>query len=256
MQAPAKADPLLHVEGVAHAFGGLRVLADVNITVGQGQLAGLIGPNGSGKTTCFNIMSGFLRPRGGRVRLAGQDITGATVQSRSRMGLVRTFQTPQVFRHMTVHENLMIGCYKQTRSGPFGNMFRTGGARRDREQMLARSAEAAAKFGLQRLLDRPAGDLPAGQCRVVELARACVGEPKILLLDEPSSGLSVPEIAVLREWIQTLHAEGLTILLVSHDMGLMTVADAISVLYFGKVIARGSMEEIQNNAEVRDAYLG
>lgn len=258
MSAPdkRKADAILQACHLGHAFGGLQVLRDVNFDVHEGTITGLIGPNGSGKTTCFNILSGFLCPRSGSVVYGGEDVSTASVQSRSRAGLVRTFQTPLLFAHMSVLDNLMAGSYKATSSGPFHDMFRTPAARRDLELMRERAVEVADKFGLTPLLHRQAGTLPAGQMRVIELARAYVGRPRLLLLDEPSSGLNSSEIAVLREWITELNREGLAILLVSHDMGLMTVAQEVHVLYYGEIIATGAMSVIQADLRVREAYLG
>jgi len=250
------APPRLALQGIAHSFGGLHVLRNVGIEVPAGGLVGLIGPNGSGKTTCFNIVSGFLRPRAGRVLLDGSEISACSVQQRSRAGLVRTFQAPKVFERMTVLENLMVGEHKSTRTGVIEAMFGTRRARAELAACRERAERCAERFGLQALLATPAGLLPAGQRRVVELARACIGEPRVLLLDEPSSGLNSEEIEVLRRWIAELNRGGLTVFLVSHDMGLMTVCDTVHVLYFGEVIAAGSLEHVQADARVREAYLG
>lgn len=253
----AKRDgPLLDVEGVAHSFGGLKVLTNVSFPVPRAEITGLIGPNGSGKTTCFNIISGFLKPDQGRIRFLGEDITRWTIQDRSRAGMVRTFQAPKVFERMTVLENVMMGLYKSTRTGFAGAMFRTPKARCEFTGMRATAAATCAKFGLSRLVDTAAGKLPAGQRRIVELARAYVGQPRLLMLDEPSSGLNSSEIEVLRSWIDTLSKEGLTIVLVSHDMGLMTVSNTVHALYFGEIIASGPMDRVQADPRVREAYLG
>lgn len=247
---------LLKLEGVAHSFGGLDVLRNVSFEVPAGRIVGLIGPNGSGKTTCFNIISGFLRPKGGRVSLAGREITADSIQQRSRGGLVRTFQTPQVFEHMTVLENLMVGCYNATSSGVLQAMLRTPKSRAELRAMRASAQACCEKFGLARLQDNLAGSLPAGQRRIVELARACIGNPRLLLLDEPSSGLNSDEIETLAAWIARLNEEGITILLVSHDMGLMTACDTVHVLYFGEIIATGALHEVQADPRVREAYMG
>lgn len=248
--------PLLESRGLGHAFGGLKVLRGVSFQVPQGSITGLIGPNGSGKTTCFNLLSGYLRPQSGSVRFAGHDLSRATVRDRALQGMVRTFQAPQVFRGLTVLENLMVGSHRHASSGPLADMLRLPASRRDLARMEADGRAMADRFGLTPLLQRPAGTLPAGQMRMVELARACVGQPRLLMLDEPSSGLSAPEIDTLRRWITQLNAEGMTILLVSHDMGLMNVAHDVNVLYFGEIIATGGMADIQADRRVRDAYLG
>lgn len=248
--------PILELQGVAHAFGGLTVLRDVSFAVARGGIAGLIGPNGSGKTTLFNIASGYLIPNAGQILLEGRPITRASVPARSRAGLIRTFQTPKVFGHMTVAENVAMGLYMATRSGFAGAMLRSPGARREYAGIKDRTAAMLDRFGLSHLALARAGDLPAGQQRIVEIARARMAAPRLLLLDEPSSGLSHDEVARLRHWIEELAAEGITILLVSHDMGLMQVCQQVYALYFGKIIASGSMAEIQADADVRDAYLG
>lgn len=252
----SKGASALVLQGIAHSFGGLQVLRKVDIEVPAGQLVGLIGPNGSGKTTCFNIASGFLRPNAGRVLLDRIDISASSVQARSRAGLVRTFQAPRVFEHMTVLENLMVGAYKSTSTGFLAAMFGTGRARDELAATQQEAERCAHRFGIEALLPTRAGSLPAGQRRIVELARACMGRPRVLLLDEPSSGLNSEEIEVLRRWIRELNRDGLTVFLVSHDMGLMTVCDTVHVLYFGEVIASGSLAEVQTDARVREAYLG
>jgi len=246
----------LVLQGIAHSFGGLQVLRKVDIEVPAGRLVGLIGPNGSGKTTCFNIASGFLRQNAGRVLLDDQDISASSVQARSRAGLVRTFQAPKVFDQMTVLENLMVGAHKSTRTGMLGAMLGTRGARAEQAATRELAERCAQRFGIDALLPTRAGLLPAGQRRIVELARACMGRPRVLLLDEPSSGLNSEEIEVLRRWIRELNRDGLTVFLVSHDMGLMTVCDTVHVLYFGEVIASGSLADVQADARVREAYLG
>lgn len=250
------ASPLLGIDGLAHSFGGLQVLRNVSLQVPPGGLVGLIGPNGSGKTTCFNIASGFLRPDKGAVWLDGRDITAHTVQQRSNAGLVRTFQTPLVFEQMSVLENLLVGCYKHTHAGVVASALRTGAARRELDQMRARAEACLNRFGLDSVRDTLAGELPAGQRRIVELARACIGQPRVLLVDEPSSGLNSEEIALLRHWLVRLNEEGMTILLVSHDLGLMTICSTVHALYFGEIIASGSFDALQADPRVREAYLG
>jgi ABC-type branched-subunit amino acid transport system ATPase component len=250
------ADPLLRVTAVSHSFGGLQVLRGVDFGVSAGSLTGLIGPNGAGKSTLFNIISGFLPPQRGSVRFDGRDITRDPVQTRSRAGLVRTFQTPKVFGKLSVRENLMIGCYRHLASGVAGNMLRTRRSRVEVELMRAQAAEAGERFGLSAVMERPAGQVPAGMQRLVELARGCVSRPRLLMLDEPSSGLNTTEIGQLRELLQRLNREGITILLVSHDMHLVDVASRVHVLCFGSIIASGAMAQIKQDERVRQAYLG
>jgi ABC-type branched-subunit amino acid transport system ATPase component len=224
--------------------------------VPQGGISGLIGPNGSGKTTLFNITSGFLVPDGGEVLFESKPISRLSVDARSRAGLLRTFQTPKVFGHMSVAENIAMGLYSDTRAGFFASMLCTPAARAEYVRMLDAANDMVERFGLGHVRHAKAGDLPAGQQRIVELARARMAEPRLLLLDEPSSGLSQAEVRDLRQWIELLAEEGITIFLVSHDMGLMEVCTEVHALYFGKIIASGSMAQIQADSAVRDAYLG
>ena len=247
---------ILSLREVGHRFGGLSVLKSVTLTVPRGKIIGLIGPNGSGKTTLFNIVSGYLSHLQGVVSYCGRDLRKESIQARSIAGMVRTFQTPKVFEQMTVLENIMAGACKITRSGMIEDLFRLPRSRADMRQILRLAEEVCLKFGLADLRHRSAQSLPAGQRRVLEIARAVIGRPQLLMLDEPSSGLNTDEIDNLRGWIEQLKGEGITILLVSHDMGLMSVAERVHVLYFGEIIASGSMGEIQRNAQVREVYLG
>jgi ABC-type branched-subunit amino acid transport system ATPase component len=247
---------LLQVGQVSHSFGGLHVLRGVDFGVPAGSLTGLIGPNGAGKSTLFNIISGFLPPQRGTVRFDGRDITRDPVQTRTRAGLVRTFQTPKVFGKLTVRENLMVGCYRHLESGVVGNMLRSRRSRVDMELMHAQAAAAGERFGLSEVMERPAGQVPAGMQRLVELARGCISRPRLIMLDEPSSGLNTSEIGRLRELLQQLNREGITILLVSHDMHLVDVASRVHVLCFGSIIASGAMAQIKQDERVRQAYLG
>jgi ABC-type branched-subunit amino acid transport system ATPase component len=179
-----------------------------------------------------------------------------SVAQRSRVGLVRTFQTPQVFANLTVRENIMAGCYKQTASGVIAGLLGTPRVRAELKRMRAAASSACDRFGLAQVSDQPAGKLPAGQQRLVELARACVAQPTLLCLDEPSSGLNSEEVARLMQTLARLSEEGLTILLVSHDMDLVAVASVIHVLCFGEIIASGALSQVQSDARVREAYLG
>jgi ABC-type branched-subunit amino acid transport system ATPase component len=254
--ALATAAASLDVTDVTHNFGGLQVLRGVNFSVPAGSLTGLIGPNGAGKSTLFNIVSGFLTPRAGRVCYDGRDVTRDSVQARSRAGMLRTFQTPRVFGNLTVLENLMTGLYRHTDSGLLSDMWRSARSRAQLARMRAEAENAADKFGLREVRERLAGKLPAGMQRLIELARAYVSQPRLLMLDEPSSGLNSSEIEQLRAALLRLNAEGISILLVSHDMDLVTIASKVHVLCFGSIIASGPMHEIKQDERVRQAYLG
>lgn len=247
---------VLEIRDISHRFRGLHVLRTVNFAVREGSVTGLIGPNGAGKSTLFNIVSGFLRPTAGEVWYGGKEITADTVQERSYAGLVRTFQTPQVFRDLTVRENLIAGCYKQGKSGVVAGLFRLPRVRREMAEAGKLADQVCAEFGLDRVRDLPAGSLPAGKQRVVELARAAVSKPRLLCLDEPSSGLSAQEVVELMDVLRRLNERGITILLVSHDMELMAISSRIHVLCFGEIIASGAMSEVQADPRVREAYLG
>jgi len=247
---------LLTVESVSHGFRGLSVLRDVSFEVPAQSITGLIGPNGAGKSTLFNIISGFLSPDRGRLVYDGDDITRWSVTQRSRAGLIRTFQTPRLFAHMTVRENLMAAAYLSTSSGFVADMFSAPGSRRDVRRMREAAEIVCGRFELEAVWNHSAGDLTAGRQRLVELARAVVAGPRLVCLDEPSSGLNLEEVAALCNALTGLRASGMTILLVSHDMDLVSVASTVNVLCFGEIIATGPFSDVKADARVRDAYLG
>jgi ABC-type branched-subunit amino acid transport system ATPase component len=249
-------DCILQVENIGHSFEGFQALVDVNLSVPSTGITGLMGPNGSGKTTLFNIISGFLVPNTGRVLYRGRDIRGDSVQARSLAGLVRTFQTPKVFERLSVAENVMVGAYKTTRTGLFAGLLATPGSRAEIAATRELAYETCRKFDLAGMFDKEASLLAAGQRRLLELARAYQGSPVLLLLDEPSSGLTSTEIESLIEKLRLIAEEGTAILLVSHDMELMGITSIVNVLNFGRIIASAPMNEIKNNPDVREAYLG
>ena len=245
---------ILTLDGVGHRFGGFTVLRSVTLSVPEGGLIGLIGPNGSGKTTLFNIISGYLPLQTGTIAFRGQPLTTQSVQDRNRAGMVRTFQTPKIFERMTVLENIMVGACKLTRTGMIQDLLRLPHARGEMRQIKRLAERVAGDFGLAG--DLPARTLPAGQRRILEIARALVGEPRLLMLDEPSAGLNREEMQQLIAAIRRINEAGLAVLLVSHDMELMAVAETVHVLNFGEIIAKGNMAAIQQNANVREVYLG
>lgn len=248
---------LLDVTGLGHRFGAVDVLSDVNLKVPHGGLVGLIGPNGSGKTTLFNLISGYIEPRAGKVAFGGRCMAGVPVEGRSRFGLVRTFQTPRVFESMTVLENILAGCAKaDTTAALFAELLALPAARRVQQEALALAQEVCARFRLWDLRDAPTRTLPAGQRRVLEIARAVVGKPRLLMLDEPSSGLNDAEVKTLQHWIGRLRDDGIAVLLVSHDMELMGAVDTVHLLCNGELLVSGDMATLQNDPRVRDVYLG
>ena len=245
---------ILTLDGVGHRFGGFTVLRSVRLSVKERGLIGLIGPNGSGKTTLFNIISGYLPLQAGTISFRGQPLTTQSVQARNRAGMVRTFQTPKIFERMTVLENIMVGACKLTRTGMIQDLLRLPHARGEMRQIKSLAERVAGDFGMAGGL--PARTLPAGQRRILEIARALVGEPRLLMLDEPSAGLNREEMQQLIAAIRRINEAGLAVLLVSHDMELMAVAETVHVLNFGEIIAKGNMAAIQQNADVREVYLG
>jgi ABC-type branched-subunit amino acid transport system ATPase component len=253
---PNETGDILRLEDVGHNFGGLAVLRSVNFSVPRNGIVGLIGPNGSGKTTLFNAISGFLHPQKGTIAYSGDVLGGASVQERSRRGMLRTFQTPKVFEHLTVLENVMVGCCKGRRTTILQDMAHSPKAKRIRREIRDLATATVDKFQLTHLASTLASSLTAGQRRILEIARAVVSQPKLLLLDEPSSGLNQNEIDNLRRWIVQFRDDGMSVLLVSHDMELMTVSDIVHVLYFGEIIASDNMDVIKKSARVREVYLG
>jgi branched-chain amino acid transport system ATP-binding protein len=242
---------LLAVKGVSVRFGGLLALDGVDVSVERGHIIGLIGPNGAGKTTMFNVLSGLLAPSSGRVLLEGTDITGWSPHRRGRAGVARTFQRLELFARMTVEENLVAAAESARSLGVLG---------RGRTQSRAKVEQTIELLDLQPIRQRQAGDLSTGLGRMVELGRALCTGPRILLLDEPGSGLDAAETASFRDVLRTVTkagAQGPGILLVEHDMSLvMDVCDRICVLDFGRHIATGTPSEISANELVRAAYLG
>jgi branched-chain amino acid transport system ATP-binding protein len=233
---------MLRVEGVTVAFGGVRALVDVSIDIEAGSITGLIGPNGAGKTTLFNVVTGLQRPRNGHVILDGTNITGKGPRSRARMGMGRTFQRLEVFGSLSALDNVLVAVENR---GAMGKA-----ARRKASDLLAR-------VELDRVATIQADVLPTGQARLLELARALACEPKVLLLDEPFSGLDTNESARLGDLLEGLAGEGLAILLVEHDMEMvMRLCKRIHVLSFGSIIASGTPEQIKADPAVQEAYLG
>ena len=249
--------PLLAVERVSKTFGGLRALSEVDLLVETGSIVGLIGPNGAGKTTLFNLIAGTFRPTAGRIWFRGRDITRLPTHATVRAGLARTFQNIRLFGNMTTLENVMVGRHCRTHAELLGAVFRPPWVRRE-EADIERTARSILEFlGLIDRAQERAGALPYGQQRIVELGRAIATDPHLLLLDEPTAGMTPQETQGLMEAIARIRARGFTILLVEHDMNVvMSICERISVLHFGRTIAEGAPSEVQRNEAVIDAYLG
>jgi branched-chain amino acid transport system ATP-binding protein len=236
---------LLDVEGVAVQFGGLLAVDDASFTVPAGCVTGLIGPNGAGKTTLFNVITGLQNPSRGRVVLDGADVTRKRPYRRARLGIARTFQRLEAFGSLTARENVLVALEMRRRWA------------KSRYDCIAVADELLERVGITSVADTRVESLPTGSARLVELARALATEPKVLLLDEPSSGLDEQETDALGVLLHALTADGLGVLLVEHDMPLvMESCTHISVLDFGRVIAQGTPAEIQADPSVQRAYLG
>jgi len=247
----------LALHEVSLAFGGLQAVEQVSFVVPQGSIKAVIGPNGAGKTTLFNLVTGFLAPQQGRIVYEGREIQGLPAHRIARQGIARTFQLVQLFGHMTVLENVMVGRHRLSRSGLLAGALQFPWTRTEEKVIQTKALEALEFVGLGDRAYQPAAILPLGLKRMLEIARAWAAAPNLLLLDEPASGLDAVETERLKDLIIALREQGITILLVEHDMGLtMEVADEIAVLNYGKLIADGPPRVIQKNPEVIAAYLG
>ncbi|HYP83410.1 branched-chain amino acid ABC transporter ATP-binding protein/permease [Variovorax sp.] len=252
---PAGGDVLLDVQAVRKTFGGLVAVNDISFQTRAGQIVGLIGPNGAGKSTTFNLVTGVLRASGGAVHFRGQRIDGLPSRRITRLGLSRTFQHVKLVPEMTVLENAALGAHLRGRRGPLAAMLRTD--RAEERQLLREAERQLVRVGLGDLLHEQAGNLAMGQQRLLEIARALAADPALLLLDEPAAGLRHKEKQALADVLRGLRAEGMGILLVEHDMGLvMDVCDHIVVMEFGTHLMEGTPAEVQRSEKVRAAYLG
>ncbi len=251
-------DPILSLRGVSHAFGGLRVLQDVSFDVAAGSITALIGPNGAGKTTLFNAITGFTPPRTGTIQFEGVAVNGWPAYRIAQHGLVRTFQTTRTLRRMTVLENLMLAAPDQPGERPWAVFVRPGSVRAAEHAVRARAAALLERFKLQHLASEYAGVLSGGQRKLLELARALMLRPRLLLLDEPMAGVNPVLGQTLMEHVARLRDEdGVTILFVEHDMRVvMSFAETVVVMAEGRVLSIGSPSEVRADRRVVDAYLG
>jgi branched-chain amino acid transport system ATP-binding protein len=248
---------LLKLEEVNKQFDGLLAIADVSLCLDSGEIVSLIGPNGAGKTTILNLISGVYPPTSGEIFLNGESITGLKPYQIAQKRVARTFQSVQIFQDMTVIENVLLGLHHRLRSGFVKGMVHLPAERKEEKKAIDQAGATLEKFGIGHLAYRKANSISLKEQRCLEIARSIVSAPCLLLLDEPAAGLNIRETEEMADIIKGLRQQGLTILLVEHDMNLvMSIAHRIFVLHHGLKIAEGSPEEIQRNPEVIRAYLG
>ena len=248
---------MLRLQGITKVFGGLIALEEVSFSVEDGTITGIIGPNGAGKTTLFNIVSGIYPQNSGNVYLGGKNISRFVPEKLARLGLVRTFQNVELFGQMTVLENVMVGLHTKSKSGILSCAFKLPGHIREEKYIRERSLQWLEFTGMVDSAEVKAGNLPFGQGRLLEIARALALEPRMILMDEPAAGLNSHETIGLAALIRRIRESGVTVVLVEHDMDLvMDVCDAVVVLNLGRKLAEGTSREIQENTAVITAYLG
>ncbi|MBR0509297.1 MAG: ABC transporter ATP-binding protein [Clostridia bacterium] len=250
--------PVLECVHLGIEFGGLKAVDDFNLTVGKTEIAGLIGPNGAGKTTVFNLLTKVYTPTHGTIMLDGHDTTGKSTVQISKMGIARTFQNIRLFNNMTVEENVRVGLHNRIKYSTAEGIFRLPRFWTHEKEFHERAMELLSIFDMQDMANIKAGNLPYGAQRRLEIVRALATNPKLLLLDEPAAGMNPNETAELMENIVKIRDSfKIAVLLIEHDMKLvMGICEGICVLNFGRIIAKGTAEEIQNNPEVIKAYLG
>ncbi len=250
--------PLLQINGLTHFFGGLRAVHDFDFNLEEGELVGLIGPNGAGKTTIFNLICGVYKPTKGEILLNGTNLVGFRPHRVAATGVGRTFQNIRLWKELTVLDNIKIAHYSRVRYGVVDSVVRSKRCRQEEAEIEKRAMELLDIFGVAAYAEELAKNLPYGEQRRVEIARALAVEPRLLLLDEPAAGMNLAEIDQLLELIEWLRKEfSLTVWIIEHQMRvIMSICERIKVIDFGQTIAEGTPEEIQSNQRVIEAYLG
>lgn len=247
---------LLEVHGLTKNFGGLVAVNQFGMGVCERQIVGLIGPNGAGKTTIFNLITGVLRPSAGKVEFDGQAVTGKSPHVLAGCGIGRTFQLTPLFTEFTTLENVVASYYLHPRSGFWEALFNTANYRRNEAYALEQSLQILELVGLTKVKDERAKNLPHGYQKMLGIARALAVQPRLLLLDEPLGGMNTDEIAFTMDIMSRLREQGMTILVIEHNMQILDLCDHVVAINFGQKICEGTVEEVRNNPEVVKAYLG
>ncbi|QRM30190.1 ABC transporter ATP-binding protein [Microvirga sp. VF16] len=248
---------ILKATDIGISFGGVKAVDGVSFSVDPGRILSIIGPNGAGKTTLFNIVSGVYAASRGSIHLADEDVTGLAPHKLAARGLSRTFQNLQIFQRMTACENVMVGCHLREKCSLLPALFRAPSVSRQNRETRAAALDLLADVGLKEVADVPAGSLPYGACKRLEIARALAAEPRALLLDEPAAGCNAVETEEIDHLIKQVADRGVAVVLVEHDMKLvMKISDRILVLERGRPLAEGTPREVRDDPRVLEAYLG
>lgn len=247
---------LLEIRGLTKNFGGLIAVDQFSMSVGEGQIVGLIGPNGAGKTTVFNLITGVIRPSAGKVEFDGKDVTGKNPHTLANSGIGRTFQLTPLFTEFTTLENVVASYYLHPRTGFWDAFLNTPTYRQNESYALDQSLQILDLVGLSKVKDERAKNLPHGFQKMLGIARALAVQPRLLMLDEPLGGMNTDEIAFTMDIMAKVRKEGMTILVIEHNMQILDLCDRVVAINFGQKIGEGTVEEVRNNPEVIKAYLG